>query len=323
MSPGTKGGVTANLRRITARHIRGVLTPGSLCEAISFENDVDFDTNTPSGAGSGYGINISDVEVQQNAAYPVFQIDQTVQSLTLSDVKVAGTNTAAPVFNLVGGLGAVISQLSCRDWVVDSPRSNIFSDSGNISDWSITGCQMLGENNAGSPDPNTPDQCFVSVINGGHFDRLVISSLSMNFGGSVVYADPGSNSTPKYVTVSGSSITRVKRIFYCGVSVDCALTGCRIDGLQNDIATANGGGFTFHAASNSYGTMGGSFQTFSNPNGGERATSPDLPMDLSKLTKNNATGDLANNSNGGLSCGAGLCVWTGSNWKNLATGATY
>lgn len=54
-----------------------------------------------------------------------------------------------------------------------------------------------------------------------------------------------------------------------------------------------------------------------------RARSAALDLDLATtgLAKNN--GDMANNTNAGLSCGAGPAVSNGTAWKNLYSGATY
>ena len=53
-----------------------------------------------------------------------------------------------------------------------------------------------------------------------------------------------------------------------------------------------------------------------------RVNCPSFQVDLSKLTSK-SNGDQAYNSNAALSCGAGLVVSNGTNWKNIYSGLTY
>lgn len=52
-----------------------------------------------------------------------------------------------------------------------------------------------------------------------------------------------------------------------------------------------------------------------------RSRSAELRADVSLLSKN--SGDMVYNTNASLSCGIGVVVCDGTNWKNLFTGATY
>jgi hypothetical protein len=52
-----------------------------------------------------------------------------------------------------------------------------------------------------------------------------------------------------------------------------------------------------------------------------RVNAPQAGTNLAVIT--GQAGDMLQNTNGSLSCGTGLCLFNGTNWKNLYTGATY
>lgn len=302
--PGTRSATQANVRRIAVSNCGGEVHDN----AFKFCLDTNM-TYGPSGVGQISDITIANVEnvkVTNSAAY--LQFTQNTANVTVDGLSYNPNSVAAQLLTVAAG--KTVDRLAINGFLMTSGADALSDIKGTITELLITNSNVIGVSS---------DNCFLSPNNGGAITRLIIDNLVQTAGGSVIYVQSNAASSETDVMISNSVITAVKHPFFGQQPMRVRATGCRFVSIPNDIARVDGTTFDgqFDACEASY-NGGVPYTRVNSATIRHRSTSIAADLSASIITGMQA-GDIALNSNAGLSFGAGQCLYNGTAWGAITS----
>lgn len=299
------GGAGLSLKRITIRDIKG--TPGS--HGVWIGNDSS-DTNTATGRIDG--IRIEDVQVTVADTYNCVRVNPVDGGrITIDGVHWrAGSNTS--------GSAVYVD----NNTVLDSLHVSRLSVEDGLASGSVvklgTGATVTSMIVDGVTGALASNMQIVSILDSS--STTTITSLTVS---NVTVTGTSSGAIVRAAT-SGQVLSR---LFLSNISANNITNVANLNTTTTvfcqNVNMQGGSGFAVGAVGSVVAYVSNSIMgtTTVTSGGGIRSRALGFRVDASLLTK--TAGDLAYNTNAGLSCGAGPIVCDGTNWKHLYTGDTY
>lgn len=247
----------------------------------------------------------------------VFGLNTQITGMQVRGITAGSNSVAANYFQI--GSGASLDSLTLSGVNVTAPLTNptFINNAGSIADLFLSDVKATG-----TIGTTNNDSAFVATtgrIDHLRFDRSTLLNYASLFhtSASSIYTD---------TSLFGSWIQNTKHVFWAtgSAGLEVRLIGNRLHQIANDVVRLDGSGpvLLMRSSANEFTAPASGAVPLVLTAGTAEWAGTDIPQDISLLAGKQA-GDLAFNSNAALSCGTGLCLYTGTAWKNLATGATY
>jgi hypothetical protein len=164
------------------------------------------------------------------------------------------------------------------------------------------------------------------VANNATIKALTLRNIYLN-GSSQLFTTTTAQSGTMHVNASDITLDGAYQGGTVLAAVDISLANLKVLSLNQTQLFALTGGSAALTVRGRGATLPGSVTTFTRDSTQTpRIINPDMPVDLSTVTRAN-NGDTAYNTNAGLACGVGVALSNGANaagsWKNVFSGATY
>lgn len=312
---GTRGGVQANVRRVSIRRVTGYASGGAIVNAV-----YGYDQNNPSlpaGAGEVSDITVEGLEnLHLINSVPLLNIEQPVKNMKLSGVSwdSASVNSSFVKVSATGSVDTLhLNNVWCNNYDLGI---DIKGAVGRII-WSNS--TLIAKNDG--TNPTGSDTGWVHVNATGTLGALIFENSSLKYAGSLLNINPNTTGVVCDVHIVGSTFSEVKHpLIVRAGSVSAYLSASTFKNIRNDLARVEGASLIVKEAACDLTLASGAIPYTLVGTGTVRHVGTSIGVDASKMTK--SAPDMVKNVNGAMSCGAGIVITDGSVWKNLFSGAT-
>ncbi len=328
------GSGTFTMKRITVEDVKGSSTTygvgigsgatGNLADDIVVSRVSNTATSTSVGmmVTGGGNITLRDIAWTGNpftstgANMISVQAGSNLGALTIDGLSLEATSTT-PV-GLIVNSGATVTSLIVENVNRASGDGEIVQIDGTVTVLSINGMQVV----------TTDSSPAIYVGSSATVGKLHLVDVYFK-GSSAVLFSNSSTATIGQVLINACTLDGANYLADASVAMDFIINGLNVQGIAStQLIWLNSAGATVVVRGAGIDNPS-SITTFGNtgtPSTKPRIVGAEFLADASTLNRSFA-GDIVNNTNGGLACGTGVVLSSGSgsagSWKNLFSGSTY
>ncbi|WP_375292042.1 hypothetical protein [Sphingomonas melonis] len=312
---GTRDGVRGDVNRPRLGRVRADTSGGSI---VAVTRTPDAVTGEAMGLGrvSGLTIDLIDRPTTQNGG-SVVEIDAECGEVIVREIRASSNQIKESIFKV--GKDVVCDGITATSYLVDQPKDEQVDIRGRLKKLAITKGSIVGPND-GSVSTGT-DESMVVVRDGGRLDQAALANFDQRFGGSLIRKAADAAPFTTKLSLVNCKLHGIKHVFFIERDLEVTAIGCEFD-AQHDLARIDNGASLTLRSQGSTLTLSPGGQPIDRQNGTFRMVGTDLSVDIGTVNAAQA-GDMALNSNAGLSCGAGVVISDGARWKNIFSGALY